>query len=345
VERRELLALLLRAGTAPAWAMVPRELRSQIAQLPIEDQRAPEAIIAITGGYRQLDDSTASPELLPLALGHLQYASGTLRRSATPAHRARLAAAASEAAGLVGSVAFDNGNHDLACANYEASITFADQSGNDLLRAFSLGMMSCFRAETGHGSKAVSLLEKGRALLPKDAPPTIEARMGTYEANVYARAGDRPMALAALARVDAASERIGRDEEMFWPLVFPFDSARLERERGACATRLGISEIALSALRTGLSAIGSAPTKRRAVVLCDLAESYTRTGEIEEACRHALEALAIGLQMDSYRILQRVGGIRRALTPWKDAPAVAELEDRLMEGLLRRHTADRSRTP
>lgn len=240
----------------------------------------------------------------------------------------------SEAAGLAGSVAFDTGNHDLANVHYQAAVTFAEQAGSNLLQAFSLGMMGCFKAEIGRRTEAVVLIEQGKSRLPRDVPATVQARMATYEANAYAKVGDRPRALGALARADAASERIRHDDEMFWPLVFPFDSGRLERERGASATRLDLSEIALPALKTGLAALGSVPTKRRALVLCDLAESYIRTGEIEEACRHAAEAFTIGLQMGSDRTLKRVGRIRTELTPWKDTQAVKELEEIMVSGLL-----------
>ncbi|MGH2770347.1 MAG: helix-turn-helix transcriptional regulator [Actinomycetota bacterium] len=347
VERRELLDLLYRAArTTPVWAMLPHGFRSQgeVAQPTLVETGALEVIITITGSYRRLDDNTPSPELLPLALGHFHHVSGMLRRSMSQADRTRVAAVASEAAGLAGSVAFDTGDHEQAAIQYRAAITFAEQAGNNLLQAFSLGMMGCFKAETGRRTEAVSLVEQGRSLLPRDVPATVQARMATYEANTYARVGDRSQTLAALARADTASERIGHDEEMFWPLVFPFDSGRLERERGACATRLELSEIALPALKTGLAALGSVPTcygKRRALVLCDLAESYIRTGEIDEACRHAAEAFAIGLKMGSDRILQQIGSIGNKLTPWKDTQAVKELEEKLVGGLLRGLIPDR----
>lgn len=162
--------------------------------------------------------------------------------------------AASEAAGTGGSVAFNAGDHEQATTYYRAATDFAEQAGNDLLQAFSLAMMSCFKAETGERTEAVNLVERGRRLLPKDVPATVQARMATYEANTYGRVGDRARTLAALGEADAAREHIwNNNEEMFWPLVFPFDSGRLERERGACATRPELSEIALPALKTGLA--------------------------------------------------------------------------------------------
>jgi transcriptional regulator with XRE-family HTH domain/tetratricopeptide (TPR) repeat protein len=287
MERREFLDLFGSAVRGAAvWAALPRGMRWQGASSATlsgqEESRTLEALIAITGSYRRLDDSTASLELLPLALGHLTHVTNVAQRSGSAKYPSLLAAA-SEAAGLTAGLAFDSGDHAQASSHYRIAIAFAEQSGNSLLQAFSLGMMSSFRAETGQGATAVRLVEKGKGLLPKEAPPTIGARMATYEAVAYSSVGDRQQALGALGRADAASEHIQADGEMFWPLVFPFDVGRRARERGGCATRLKEPQMALAALDEGLQALGPGPSKRRALVLADLAENYVLTGEIEEA--------------------------------------------------------------
>ncbi len=339
MERRELFSLFYTAArAATVWAALPSGSGSSVVHLGVyEHESGPlvEVLTTITGGYRRLDDSTPSYELLPLALGHLHHVSNVLQRSSSEAGRKKLLAVASEASGLVGGLAFDSGNHLQASHHYHAAITLAERAGNTLLQVFSLGMMSYFKAETGHGAVAVELVERGKSLLPADDPPTIQGRMATYEANAYSRIGDVPRALSALNRADTASGQIQADQEMFWPLVFPFDMKRLARERGACATRLKRPEIALPALEEGIKALGSAlVSKRRALLLLDLAECYTLAGEAEEACRLTAEAFAIGVQMGSDRALKRVGEVRKELTPWKGTQAVRELDEQLLEGLL-----------
>ncbi len=320
------------SGQAPrswVWLPPPQEIPSSEGA-----STTLEALTAITGSYRRLDDCTASLELLPLAFGHLAHVSNVAQRSRSAAERRSLWAAASEAAGLAGGLAFDAGGHAQARSHYRTAITFAERAGNPLLQAFSLGMMSSFRAETAQGAKAVQLIERGRSLLPREVPPTIQARMATYEANAYSSVGDAPHALSALGRADTAGEQIQADGEMFWPLVFPFDAGRRARERGACATRLKESQIALTALEEGLEALGSGASKRRALVLSDLAESYVLIREIEEACRLLGEAFDVGVQLRSDRVLTRVRQVRRELAPWKDMHAVRELEERLVGGFL-----------
>ena len=333
VERREFLGLFYTAARGAAvWAVLPSGMKSGASSSVVSSEGESttlEALTAITGSYRRLDDRTASLELLPLAFGHLSHVSNVAQRSGSAAERRSLLAAASEAAGLAGGLAFDCGDHAQASSHYRTAITFAERTDNPLLHAFSLGMMSSFRAETGQGAKAVQLVEKGKSLLPREVPPTIEARMATYEANAYSSVGDAPQALGALGRADTASEQIKADGEMFWPLVFPFDAGRRARERGACATRLKEPEIALVALEEGLEALGSGASKLRALALSDLAENYVLTGEVEEACGRAGEAFDVGAQLGSYRVLQRVREVRSYLNPHRDVAAVRDLDERM----------------
>jgi transcriptional regulator with XRE-family HTH domain/tetratricopeptide (TPR) repeat protein len=338
VERRELLGLFYTAARGAAvWAVVPSGMRSRALSTVASSEGESgdlEALTAITGSYRRLDDRTASFQLLPLAFGHLSHVSNVAQRPRSAAERRSFWAAASEAAGLAGGLAFDGGDHVQASSHYRAAITFAERADNPLLQAFSLGMMSSFRAGTGQGVTAVHLVEKGKSLLPREVPPTIEARIATYEASAYSSVGDARQALGALGRADTASEQIQAAGEMFWPLVFPFDVGRRARERGACATKLKEPAIALPALEKGLEALRSGGSKRRALVLSDLAESYVLAREIEEACRLFSEAFDIGVQLRSYRVLNRVRQIRKELDPWKDTKGVRELDERLLASFL-----------
>ena len=153
VERREFLGLFYTAARGAAvWAVLPSGMRSRAASSVASSEGESttlEALTAITGSYRRLDDGTASLELLPLALGHLYHVSNLAKRSASAAGRKNLLAAASEAAGLTAGLAFDNGDHAQASSHYRTAITLAERTANPLLQAFSLGMMSSFKAETG----------------------------------------------------------------------------------------------------------------------------------------------------------------------------------------------------
>ncbi len=127
VERREFLGLFYTAARGAAvWAVLPSGMRSGAVSPSSEGASTTlEALTAITGSYRRLDDCTASLELLPLAFGHLAHVSNVAQRSGSAAERRSLWAAASEAAGLAGGLAFDAGGHAQARSHYRTAITFA----------------------------------------------------------------------------------------------------------------------------------------------------------------------------------------------------------------------------
>src|SRR5207253_1739787 len=79
VERREFLGLFYTAARGAAvWTVLPSGMRPgavSSAAASEGESTTLEALTAITGSYRRLDDSTASLELLPLAFGHLSHVS------------------------------------------------------------------------------------------------------------------------------------------------------------------------------------------------------------------------------------------------------------------------------
>jgi hypothetical protein len=60
------------------------------------------------------------------------------------------------------------------CCQVVAGLLSFGQRGlstNPLLQAFGLGMMSSFRTETGHGAKAVQVVDRGESFLLREVPP------------------------------------------------------------------------------------------------------------------------------------------------------------------------------
>jgi transcriptional regulator with XRE-family HTH domain len=361
VERRELLALLYRAaGAAPVWAALPPGLRPSprqpaprdcMAARDVEVMGAMEALGAIEalgalGGhpYRRLWAGTPTPALVNPAVAHLNLVSLLLGASRPGAEQARLAALAGEAAEFVGWLAYDMGNLAQGCEHYRSAIVYAEQAAHAHLRAYLIAGMSLWAGLLGDGGSAVRLIEQARSLVPSHGLPTAEAWLAAREAVAYARIGETSTAMHAVGRFEAAASRARPGEEP-WPWAFPFDDARVAMYRGTVATILKLPKLALPALQQGIDWLAPTPDrgakrsaeagdKLRALVLCDLAESYVCVDEIEESCRLLAEAFAIGLRMGCDRVLRRVGDIRTQMAPRKDLSAVRELEQGMMDSVL-----------
>ncbi|MGH2479784.1 MAG: hypothetical protein ACRDHW_09035, partial [Ktedonobacteraceae bacterium] len=87
--------------------------------------------------------------------------------------------------------------------------------------------------------------------------------------------------------------------------------------KGACFLHLHQPEQARSLLMVTLEQLATGPTKRRALILADLALSYVQSQEIEEACNIATQALVAAAQSKSVRSLQRLKTFQKTLRPWR----------------------------
>lgn len=257
-----------------------------------------DAITAVTGGFRRLESTTAAADLGAPVLAHLRFITGQLDHGGR-----KLAAAASEAAGLAAWLAVDQADDAAAGRQYRQAVSYAHRSGSDTLAAYMLGSMALWAAETGRASDATRLLGHARQSIPQPAPPTVGAWLAAIEATAHASTGDADAALAACKRSETA---VAAAHDPMWPWLFPFDAAKLAGYVGACATRLGLPRTALPALTEALDGLGPARTKQRALMLADLAVNHRALGHDDEAREVAAEARAIGIERRSAKVLQRV---------------------------------------
>ncbi len=326
MKRRRALALV--AG-ATGTALLPPGFRQLVAPALSEAQPGSlEAITSLAGQYRQLWGRTPPGDLLSRALAYLHYVSRILDSSSSRRDQERLASAASEISVLIAWLAGDTRNDALARQHYESAIAYSKRADDDSMQAYMVGSMSLWAATTGDGNEAVSLNARANALMAK-APP--QAGMAVRQASAYASVHDTSAALRALGR---AEDALDQGVAPRWPWIHSYDEAWVARYRGAIAAKLGLPEIALPALRQGLAALGPARTKHRANSLCDLAEVLAMTGEVEEACRALGEAVAIGVEMGSDRVVHRGRGVRAGLEPYRATQAVKDLDAFLLDTLL-----------
>ena len=99
--------------------------------------------------------------------------------------------------------------------------------------------------------------------------------------------------------------------------------------KGACYIRLKKTSDAQTALKEDLAFIDPARAIHNAIVLVDLARTYTQQGEIEEAYRYANDALSMMVQLRSGRVFQRILNLRQELEPWKNTTYVQGLDEQI----------------
>ena len=99
--------------------------------------------------------------------------------------------------------------------------------------------------------------------------------------------------------------------------------------KGAFYTHLKQPEAARAELKEDPASVDSVRSIHISIVLVDPATTYTQQGEVEEACRHAQEALPIMVQLRSARVFQRLLDFRRELEAWKETESVKNLDQQM----------------
>ncbi|MEU4117954.1 helix-turn-helix transcriptional regulator [Kitasatospora sp. NPDC028055] len=318
VHRRQLLGAAAAIVAAPVLAAV--------AGPTDEAEQQAAALRLATTSYRRLDGSTPSRDLTDVVHSHLRLIQGLVVAAPTDAHRIRLAAVASEAASLAAWLAWDMGDHGSARSFYGAAIKAARSGANPLLAAYQAGSLAQFEAQTGNAIQALSLVKKARSLLESGRPAIADAWLASVEALGHASAGDQRSSDRALTHSRAAARTTTGDEPPPWPWVFTFDESKVAASRVTCGAKLGLE----AWVSDGASAVlATAHAKQRALLVMDLATGHLAAGRIEAAFTLATQALEIGFQYRSGRIIERGRALRRSLNTPSPPKVVREFDERL----------------
>ncbi|MFJ6136603.1 helix-turn-helix domain-containing protein [Kitasatospora sp. NPDC092286] len=318
VERRQFLGGVAAMAATPVLAAIP--------ELPDESGQQAAALRLGTTSYRRLDGSTPSRELSGAVHSHMRLIQALVGSAPTPGHRTKLAAVASEAAGLAAWLAWDMGDNGSARSFYGSAVKAARSAGDPLLAAYQAGSLAQFEAHAGNAAQALGLAAAARRFLGPTRPAIADAWLSSVEALGHAARGDQRSADRALTRSRAAAETHTRDEPPPWPWVFAFDEAKVASFRVTCGAKLGLPEWAVTA---DAAALATGHAKQRALLVLDIAAGHLAAGRIEAAFALASRAMDTGLHYRSGRIVERARALRRSLTTSSPPKVVRDFDEHL----------------
>ncbi|MER5355291.1 helix-turn-helix transcriptional regulator [Kitasatospora sp. NPDC002551] len=108
--------------------------------------------------------------------------------------------------------------------------------------------------------------------------------------------------------------------------VFTFDESKIAAVRVNCGAKLGLATWTSEGVRSP-AATGHA--KQRALLFMDVAAGHLAAGRVEAAFALGGQALEIGLQYRSGRIVERGRSLRRSFSTSSPSKAVREFDERL----------------
>ena len=318
VKRRQFLAAAAALAEAAA---IPRSQGDSVLT----------SLHAITAAQRRMDSLVPSRELADSAGSHLELAKRRHAQATGRVDRANGAAAVSEAAGFKAWLHWDM--HDVGSARsfYGVSIQAAEATGDPTLHAYMLGSLATLAAYEGDAVEGLALLQHAAAALGEHPPAIATAWLASLEAVAQADAGNARRTWEALDRADEAVELIPGEEAPPWPWVFVFDHAKVARHRLTCAARLRRPDIAYAAAAGTGDYLSSGHRKQRALSQLDLATAYLHDREPERAFGLAGQALTLGRETRSGRVVEAARRFRRAYDG-SPAGAVVQNFDRQLYG-------------
>ena len=221
---------------------------------------------------------------------------------------------------------------DLAGSRYWTgrSMGWALEAGDRLMMSWVLYRRGEHASADGDAAAAAGLAAAARRE-GGDLPGPMLAAISQQEAHAHALDGAEAYCLAAL---DQALEQAASPDD-------PGDAssghgsfctpAYLEMQRGRCWLRLGRPMRAMAALDSAAGTLPPVYRRDRGVALSALAAAYAAVGEPGEAASAAMQALEVGRDAGSERIVSMVIPVATALARHRGIEAVDQLSEALAE--------------
>lgn len=213
-----------------------------------------------------------------------------------------------EATLLAGWMSYDACHHGLAQRYFLQALRLAQDANDRRLAGSILSAMSHQATFLGRYTQAATLARAALMGISPVATPTLRAQFHAMEARALARTGDVTACEAALNAATKALESRNSEDEPEW--ISYFDEAELAAEAAHCFRDVNRARRAVSHAENAMS---GSHVRSDFFATMVLADAHLRAGDVEEACRVALDALDLGEQLKSTRCISYLAEFRRNL--------------------------------
>lgn len=324
MKRRELLRLLSVAGSAIAlpldldWERIGDALAHPARiDLPVL-QDLEKMNREIWQSYRAASQKSV---ILSDALTHLNAVTQALCDVRVSSLRNPLCILAADLAQLLGEIFFDASLYTDAAACYTFAVSMAKEAKAYDLWACALVRHAFLPIYDRHFSDALPLLQTAEKVAQHgDSTLVTKYWVAMVLAEAHAGAGTLTDCRQALELAEGVRHVKGGMNGTW----LRFDDTRILEESGACFVKLGQADLAEPVLQEALQ-LHLLPTRRRGMVLSDLAQVAVMSGDVERACTMGNEVIQI-VQLGSSGVLKSGLAVLQArLAPFSKNNAVKSL--------------------
>lgn len=245
-------------------------------------------------------------------LGQLQMLTELLKDAHTASLKRKLNILASDIAQLAGEIFFDKNDYHTAQSCYAFAAMAAKEASHYDLWACALVRNAFLPIYNQQYSAAFSLLSAAEQIAAHgDTSLVTRHWISAVAAEAYAGYGNAAACQKALEYAERVQD-IQNGGNGGW---LRFDGTRLPEQRGACFVHLQQSDLAVSVLKEALMQHPT-PTRRRGMVLNDLAQAMLLQKEVEQACLYAHEVIEIASQRPSGVLKKGLQAFHMKLEPF-----------------------------
>ncbi|MEU6991919.1 hypothetical protein ABZ953_14830 [Streptomyces sp. NPDC046465] len=213
-----------------------------------------------------------------------------------------------EATLLAGWMSYDACRHGLAQRYFLQALRLAQDANDRRLAGSILSAMSHQATFLGRCTQAATLARAALMGISLVATPTLRGQFHAMEARALARAGD---VVGCEAALNAAAKAMGCRNSVDEPeWISYFDDIELAAEAAHCFRDVNSARQAVAHAENAMSGNHVRSDFFATMVLAD---AHLCAGEVEEACRVALDALDLGEQLKSARCVTYLAEFRRNL--------------------------------
>ncbi|MEU3099584.1 hypothetical protein ABZ690_33970 [Streptomyces sp. NPDC006967] len=280
--------------------------------------------------FAQLDDQFGGDHARHAVIQYLSNDVAPLLRGRYTEQVGRaLFSTVAEATLLAGWMSYDACHHGLAQRYFLQALRLAQDANDRRLAGSILSAMSHQATFLGRYTQAATLARAALMGISPVATPTLRAQFHAMEARALARTGDVAACEAALSAATKALESRNNEDEPEW--ISYFDDAELAAEAAHCFRDVNSARRAVVHAENAMT---GSHVRSDFFATMVLADAYLRAGDVEEACRVALDALDLGEQLKSARCVSYLAEFRRNLSASGQSSAARDLAEQAGENRL-----------
>ncbi|CAM5540441.1 helix-turn-helix domain-containing protein [Streptomyces abikoensis] len=300
-----------------------------IPRTPLPDRNPIEHLQAIRRTLIDSDNLFGPRQLIPKVQEQINLITA-LREGKRGADRRNLLQVQTQFAELCGWFHQDAGDHRAAQYWTDRALQWSHMAGDPDLTVFILARKSQLAGDMRDPVEAVDVAE---AAEDSAQPRTrLAAVAATYAAHGHALRGDEAECKRAYDHARDLLHAAEPDPGSNWGVWL--DDAYIDAQRARSLSALGKFDTAAAGFRTAIAALPSGYHRDHGVYLAREAVAHVGNRDAEQAATIGMQALTIGVETGSARILTELAQLDNNLRRWRTVPAVREFHDSLNASVL-----------